>query len=321
MSSPWKPTNILVFGATGVIGKFLIAELAKAKASSSSFGRVAIFTSQNTVDTKPEAIKNLQASGVEIFTGSLDDHERIKEAPFDTIVNAFGRSAILAQIPLIDLAEQTPTVRRFFASEYGTDVEYDAATSPGEPTHQHKLQVRAHIREHVKRLEYTYLVTGPYADLYLGATKFAPQTGSFDVKARRAVVLYERGKTRPVSLTSMVDVGRLLVAALQRPDVSCNRALKVNSFTATPDEIVAEFERQTGGSTWEVEATPRDELVRLEKKAYEEKNPVAAVFTLRRIWADGQTLYKKRDNEELGVTETETLQGAVKQSIQQQTAA
>ncbi|RMZ85304.1 hypothetical protein DV738_g111, partial [Chaetothyriales sp. CBS 135597] len=308
--------------------------LAKAK---SSFGRIAIFTSQNTVDTKPEAIKKLRDSGVEIFTGSLDDHARIKEvynggssssnnndnAPFDTIINAFGRAAILAQIPLIDLAEQTPTVRRFFPSEFGTDIEYDAATSPGEPTHQDKLAVRAHLRDHTKRLEYTYLVTGPYADLYLGPPhRAAPETGSFDVKARRAVVLYD-GKT-PVSLTSMVDVGRLLVAALrlQPPELTRNRALKVNSFTASPNEIVAEFERQTGGgSKWEVVYTPREELVKLEKKAWEQKNPAAALFTLRRIWADGQTLYKQRDNEELGLTDTQTLQGAVKQSIEQQTAA
>ncbi|RMZ92753.1 hypothetical protein DV736_g63, partial [Chaetothyriales sp. CBS 134916] len=316
----WKPTNILVFGATGLIGKFLIAELVEAK---SSFGRIAIFTSQNTVDTKPDAIKRLQDSAVEVFTGNLQDHDLIKHvyagaggSPFDTIVNAFGRNAILEQIPLLDLAESTPSVRRFFPSEYGTDIEYDE-TSPPEPPHQLKLKVRAHIRDHIKRLEHTYLVTGPYSDLYLGVLKVATETGTYDVKAKKAVALYD-GNT-PVSLTSMTDVGRLLVAALNHPDFSRNRALKVNSFTASPNEIIKEFEKQTGDK-WDVKYVTREKLVELERKAYEQNSPLSTVFTLRRIWADGKTLYKNRDNEELGLTDTQTLQNAVKQSIEQQTA-
>jgi nucleoside-diphosphate-sugar epimerase len=314
--------NVLVFGGTGVIGKFLVQELVNAK---DNFGRIAIFTSQNTLDTKHDVIAKLKSDGVEVFAGDLKDHAYLKEVlggagngePFDTIVNAFGRNAILEQIPLLDLAETTTTVKRFFPSEYGTDIEYDE-TSPPEPPHQLKLKVRAHIKNNIRRLEYTYLVTGPYSDLYLGPSKPAQDAGAFVVPEKKAVLLYDGNG--PVSLTNMTDVGKLLVAALKHPEVSRNRALKVNSFTATPNEIVKEFERQTE-SSWNTTYVSREDLLRSEKEAYAKESPVKTLYTLRRIWGDGKTLYKKRDNEELGFTKTQTLAEAVKQSIEQQTTS
>ncbi len=143
--------------------------------------------------------------------------------------------------------------------------------------HQQKLKVRAALKD-VKDLEFCHVVTGPYADadrgLFLSA---APpereQAGTFDVKRRRAV-LFGDGAGR-ISLTTMHDVGRFVVAALKRPDAAKNRALKVNSFTTTPKDIVREFEKQTGGKPWDVSYTSIDELKQLEEKAYADGNPAA----------------------------------------------
>lgn len=213
-------------------------------------------------------------------------------------------------------------MKYFFPSEFGTDVEYDE-TSAHEIPHQRKLRVRALLREmtststsktgnnnddgYKNHLEYTYIVTGPYADadrsLYLSAQ--APEKeiwGTFDVHRKRAVLLGDgNGK---ISLTTMRDVGKFVVAALLQQQqhggndngdgngVTKNRALRVNSFTTTPHELLSEFERQTGGGEkWQVEYTSVEELERLERE-----NPVV---TLRRIWTSGKTLYAKRDNDEL----------------------
>jgi len=51
-------------------------------------------------------------------------------------------------------------------------------------------------------LQYTYLVTGPYADLYMGKSK-NNEYGSFDVKAKSATLLGTGDE--PVSFTTMEE--------------------------------------------------------------------------------------------------------------------
>lgn len=106
--------------------------------------------------------------------------------------------------------------------------------------------------------------------------------------------------------------------ALLHPEASKNRALKVNSFTTTEQEALAEFEKQTGGQKWRVEYISIEDLKKFEKEAWESGNPVATLFTLRRIWATGGTLYEKRDNYLIDGDDTDTLQDAVRSAIASQ---
>ena len=55
----------------------------------------------------------------------------------------------------------------------------------------------------MKRLEHTYLVTGPYSDLYFGTMKARPELGQFDVKAKKAVLLGDGNGQ--VSFTAMAE--------------------------------------------------------------------------------------------------------------------
>lgn len=133
--------------------------------------------------------------------------------------------------------------------------------------------------------------------------------------AKKATVLGD-GKGR-VSLTTEKDVGKLLVASLLHPIESHNRALRVNSFTTTPLDIVSEFEKQTGGQKWEVSYTSFEKLRALEKEAWEKGNGTG--LTLRRIWGEGGTLYEKRDNGIIGAEEgLDTLEDAVRLAISNQ---
>lgn len=116
------------------------------------------------------------------------------------------------------------------------------------------------------------------------------------------------------------SVGRLVVKALLHPEVARNRALRVNSFTTTPLEIVAEFEKQTGDK-WAVEHTPLQTVRELEKEAWDSGNPAATLFTLKRIWASGGTLYETRDNGLIEAEDTETLEDAIKATVAAQLSA
>lgn len=65
----------------------------------------------------------------------------------------------------------------------------------------------------------------------------------------------------------MRDVGKLVVAALLHLDAVTDKALKLNSFTTTPLQIVREFEKQTDGQKWAVSFTDLGKLREIEKQA------------------------------------------------------
>ena len=230
-----------------------------------------------------------------------------------TVVSAVGRNAIASQLDWIPLLSASG-VKRFYPSEYGTDIEYSPASATERP-HQQKIKVRAALKES-SGFDYTYLVTGPYADApaYLGPAKQAPEAGSFNAATKKAIVIGD-GKGK-ISLTTTRDVGRLLVKSLLHPNESRNRALIVNSFTTTPLEIVAEFEKQTGGEKWEIEYTSLEKLKDWEEKAWAEG--AGTVFTLKRIWAEGGTIYDSRDNGLIDGEDTDGLADAVRLSIEVQ---
>jgi hypothetical protein len=104
---------------------------------------------------------------------------------------------------------------------------------------------------------------------------------------------------------------------LKHPDAVRNRALIVNSYTTTPKEILAEYERQTG-TKWDVSYILLPELELSEKRAWEEGDPMATSFTLRRIWTQGGADHEKRDNAEIDALDMETLEDTVREAIQAQ---
>ena len=69
--------NILIFGATGQIGSFILTAVLSAR---SQFGRVAIFTSPHTAETKAADLEILKKQNVEVIVGDISDENAIKAA-------------------------------------------------------------------------------------------------------------------------------------------------------------------------------------------------------------------------------------------------
>lgn len=101
---------------------------------------------------------------------------------------------------------------------------------------------------------------------------------------------------------------------MRHPAASFNKALKVNSFTTSPAEIQEEFERQAGGS-WTVHEASLAKVREVEEEAWAANRPFATGITLRRIWAEGGTLYKKRDNDSIGEPKLQTLAEIVSENV------
>ncbi|KAK5281599.1 hypothetical protein LTR40_004584 [Exophiala xenobiotica] len=279
--------KLLIFGATGLIGKYITQAIVENK---DKFDRIAIFTSQGTVQSKADQIDALKKQGVDVIVGDVTNSE--------DVVKAYQ-------------------VHRFFPSEYGTDIEYGPA-SANETPHQKKLKVRAALREECDNLDHTYVVTGPYSDLFLGNNERFKQAGTFDVKNKEAVLVGD--ENTKISFTTMRDVGKLVVHAALHPEASRNKALRVNSFTATNKEILEAFEKKTGGQSWKVSYTSIEDVKKMEQEALEAGNPFATLFTLRRIWAEGGTLYEKRDNYLIDAEDDmDSLEDAVSEAVKAQT--
>lgn len=146
----------------------------------------------------------------------------------------------------------------------------------------------------------------------------------WDVKSKKAYLLEKDNKISFTTMkefvlilflhevdTDVYSTGDFVLAALRHPGpATFNKALKVNSYTTTPAEIQAEFERQVGGG-WTIQEVSLDALKEFEKTAWKDGRPDAALFTLKRIWAEGGTLYEKRDNDVIGEPETLTLKDTV----------
>ncbi|KAK8205098.1 hypothetical protein IWZ01DRAFT_544736 [Phyllosticta capitalensis] len=404
MSSPPPPSErIIIFGATGKIGTYITSAIASA---SPPFARVAIYTSPGTVKAKAAHIAALKERGVEVLVGELTDEERVREVlgrdshhDFDTLVSCLGRSILSQQTTLLRLAaSRSSSIRRVFPSEYGTDVLHPVTPDPhAEPSHRFKLEARAlleglaaggdggdgdgegeekagggggHGQQRLRSLSYTYLVTGPYADMYVGmtgrdlVTRDAEQAwdraGGFDVRRRRATLLCQTSPSPSsssssddndvnddgtdngkddvaddrIALTGMRDVGRFLVASLRLPGATHNRALRVHSFVTSPRGILREYQRQLNitnannkhttnknNTPWTVRHVDLAELQARERRAYERGDPEKGLFSVRRIWTSGGTLYEGeggRDNEVLGDVQRETLEGVVREEVGRQ---
>ncbi|KAK4104386.1 hypothetical protein N658DRAFT_419155 [Parathielavia hyrcaniae] len=305
--SSFAASKILIFGGTGTIGRYITTAVLRAKPA---LQQVVLFTSPNSAKAKAQQLETWKSQGLSVVVGDLTSEADVKAAynGVDTVISAVGRGGLQHQIKLLELAEASESVRWFLPSEFGTDIEHNDK-SPNERPHQLKLQVRKYIRENVRRVKVTYVVTGPYFDMWVDATPGLEVAGGFVPEKKQAYVI-EDGNGK-VGFCTMPDVGKFVVATLKSPEASFGRALKVQSFVVTPNEVLAEYERQTG-SKWEVTKTPLDEITAFESKLWGEGDPRATLVTLRRIWAEGGTLYRENDNGVLGVQaeEPDSLEAA-----------
>jgi len=182
----FKPSNILIFGGTGTIGKYITAAVLR---SVPPFN-ITLFTSPTTAATKTSLLEKWKSQGLSVITGDVTSDADVTSAyhGIDTVISAVGRGALQVQINLLRLAEASDSVQWFLPSEYGTDIEHNAKSKDEKP-HQLKLKVRKFVREEIKRVKVTYVVTGPYFDMWVNAHPGVERAGGFVLEKKEAYVI------------------------------------------------------------------------------------------------------------------------------------
>lgn len=184
----FTPKKILIFGGTGTIGKYITSSILRAKPA---FDQVILFTSANADATKRDLLSKWRSDGLSIIVGNLQSEADVRAAykGVDTVISAVGRGALQYQVDLLRWAEESDSVQWFLPSEFGTDVEHNTDKSPHEKPHQLKLKTRKFIRENIKRLKATYVVTGPYFDMWVHTVPGVEQAGGFIPESKEAYVI------------------------------------------------------------------------------------------------------------------------------------
>ena len=186
-------SKILIFGGTGTIGRYITSALLGAKPA---FQQLVLFTSPNSAKEKAQQLEKWKADGLSIVVGDLTSEADVTAAykGVDTVISAVGRGGLQHQINLLRLAEASDSVKWFLPSEFGTDIEHNGK-SPNEKPHQVKLQVRKYIRENLKKVKVTYVVTGPYFDMWVNTAPGFEVAGGY-VPAKKQAYVIEDGDGR-----------------------------------------------------------------------------------------------------------------------------
>uniref|UniRef100_M1D7P4 Isoflavone reductase homolog n=1 Tax=Solanum tuberosum TaxID=4113 RepID=M1D7P4_SOLTU len=156
-------SKILFIGGTGYIGKLIVE--ASAKAGHDTFVLVTESTLSNP--TKAKFIDTFKSFGVTFLYGDLYDHVSLVKAikQVDVVISTVGHSLLADQLNIIAAIKEAGNVKRFFASEFGNDVDRVHTVEPAKTLFNTKIQIRRAVE--AEGIPITYVVNFYCADYFL----------------------------------------------------------------------------------------------------------------------------------------------------------
>ncbi|KAK7720309.1 hypothetical protein SLS63_009856 [Diaporthe eres] len=227
MSAP-SIKNVLVVGASGNVGKSTL------KALSAAGFQVTGLSRQSPVDNIPTGVKLVNT---DYSASSLREAFKGQDAVISTVSSTVPGSLDL-QKSLIDAAIEA-RVAIFVPSEYGVDTS-DRAAPNFIPFLAEKIATLDYLKERQDKISWIAVITGSMFDWGLSIPGF----GGLNVGAR-TITLYDGGNV-PYEATTLDQVGRAIAKSLQRPELTRNQYVYVNSFTVTQNEVLRGLEQLTG---------------------------------------------------------------------------
>ncbi|KAJ0939413.1 Isoflavone reductase-like protein [Helianthus annuus] len=249
-----EKSKILIIGGTGYIGKFVVE--ASAKSDHPTFALVRESTVADPV--KGPLVESFKNSGVTLVHGDLNDHESLVKAikQVDVVISTVGNMQIGDQTKIIAAIKEAGNVKRFFPSEFGTDVDHQNALEPASSAFAGKKQIRRAIE--AEGIPFTYVACNCFAGYFL-PTLVQPGATS---PPRDKVTILGDGNPKVV-FNEEHDIGTYTIKAVDDPR-TLNKILYIKppKNTCSFNELVSLWEKKIGKSL-EKTYVPGEQVVKL----------------------------------------------------------
>ncbi|MCO5580412.1 hypothetical protein L7F22_034278 [Adiantum nelumboides] len=186
--------------------------------------------------------------------GTLEDHESLVAAikQVDVVISAIG-SNTLDHLKIIEVIKQVGTIKRFFPSEFGNDVDRVHAL---EPAKTHVFGLKAQIRRAVEEsgIPYTFVVSNGFAGYFLSNLL---QHG-LQAPPRDKVSIYGSGDVNFITVLEE-DVGAYTMKAVDDPR-TLNKTLHIRppANIVSMNSLVEMWETLIGKTLEKVTVTEED---------------------------------------------------------------
>ncbi|KAK4262153.1 hypothetical protein QN277_027742 [Acacia crassicarpa] len=220
-----EKSKILIIGATGYIGKFLVE--ASTKAGHPTFALVRESTVSNP--NKSKLIDGFKNSGVTLLWGDLSDYQCLVKAikQVDVVICTVGGQQVADQINIIAAIKEAGSIKRFVPSEFGLDMDRHSAVEPAASLFKQKVKIRRAIE--TEGIPYTYVISYALAGYFLRTLGQLNDTAP----PRDKVVVQGDGNVKGVYVTEE-DVGSYVIKAVDDP-----RTLNKSLYLRPPANVLA----------------------------------------------------------------------------------
>lgn len=239
-------TNVLIAGATGMLGSRIAHHLARTTEIGDG-GELRLLVRPGALgdEAKRSTVDALVSAGAMVVDGDLTDHDGLARASkgVDVVISAVqgGQDVMVdGQVALARAAEHNG-VRRFVASDFAIDLFKAPAEAPMFASRRQAADILDELD-----LEVQHILTGGFLDMMLN-----PAYPGF-VNARTSTVTYWGDGTEPFDMTTVEDTARL-TARLSLDDTAASSTTNPNhgvhqfaAATTTMHQIADELDRVTG---------------------------------------------------------------------------
>lgn len=263
-----EKSKILIIGGTGYIGKFVVE--ASAKSGHPTFLLVRESTQSDT--SKSSLLESFKKSGVNFVTGDLYDHESLVKAikQVDVVISTVGHAQLGDQGKIIAAIKEAGSVKKFYPSEFGNDVDRTNAVEPAKTAFAIKAQIRRAIE--AEGIPHTYVSSNCFAGYFLPTLAQPAATAP----PRDKVVILGDGNAKVV-LNDEHDIGTYTIKTVDDP-----RTLNKIVYIKPPgniysfNELVSLWEKKIG-KTLERVHLPEDQVL---KNIQESPVPLNVVLSI-----------------------------------------